>query len=56
MTDEAVAYKEQIIDEYAAKSTAIYSTSRMWDDGIIMARDLRRVIGLSLVTSLQAEI
>lgn len=55
-TDEALAYKKKIFDEYDQASSAYYSTSRLWDDGIIKASDLRRVLGLSLVTTLNAKI
>lgn len=42
--------------DYERHASAYYSTSRLWDDGIIKAADLRRVLGLSLVTTLNAEI
>lgn len=35
-TPEAQAFKEKILKEYDEKSTAFYSTSRLWDDGVIM--------------------
>jgi 3-methylcrotonyl-CoA carboxylase beta subunit len=55
-SEEATSYKNKIIKEYDAHSSAYYSTSRLWDDGIVKASDLRRVLGLSLVTTLNAEI
>ena len=55
-TEEALAYKNKIMSEYDAKSNAYFSTSRLWDDGIIKASDLRRVLGLSLVSSLNNKI
>lgn len=42
--------------EYEEAGSAYYSTSRLWDDGIVQAGDLRRVLGLSLVTSLNAPV
>lgn len=42
--------------DYERHSNAYYSTSRLWDDGIVKAQELRRVLGLSLVASLNAEI
>lgn len=49
-------FKDAIVANYDAQGSAYYSTSRMWDDGIIKPEDLRRVLGLSLTTSLNAPI
>ena len=54
--EEVNAFKQNIIDNYERQGNAIYSTSRMWDDGIIQPKDLRRVLGLSVAVSLQSEI
>ena len=54
--DQVEAFKQNIIDNYEKQGSAYYSTSRLWDDGIIMPRDLRRVLGLSVAVSLNAEI
>ena len=37
------------------ESTALYSTARLWDDGIIDPRDSRRVLGFALATCDEAE-
>ncbi|KAG9317350.1 carboxyl transferase [Chiua virens] len=37
--------------EIEAQSTALYSTARLWDDGIIMPTDTRDVVGLALALS-----
>jgi len=50
------AFKDSIIANYEQQGSAYYSTSRMWDDGIIQAEDLRRVLGLSVAVSLNAPI
>jgi len=55
-SEEAQNFKKDIVDDYDAQAQAYYSTSRLWDDGIIKAGDLRRVIGLSLIASLNAPI
>lgn len=55
-TEEALRFKQGIMSDYERHSSAYYSTSRLWDDGIIKAADLRRVLGLSLVTTLNAPI
>lgn len=36
--------------------SAYYSTGRIWDDGIVKAADLRRILGMSLVASLNQKI
>ena len=33
-----------------------FSTARLWDDGVIKPSDMRRVLGMSLVASLNARI
>ncbi|KZW03174.1 carboxyl transferase [Exidia glandulosa HHB12029] len=35
-------------DEIESQATALYSTARLWDDGIIAPRDTRDVLGLGL--------
>lgn len=56
VNDESIKFKQNIMSEYDKNSNAYLSTSRLWDDGIIKAEDLRRVLGLSLVTTLNAPI
>lgn len=53
---KVAAFKKSIHDAYDSQASAYYSTSRLWDDGIIKATDMRRVIGLGLTTSLNAKI
>lgn len=49
-------FKKGIQQNYDDQGSAYFSTGRLWDDGIIKASDLRRVLGLSLVSSLNAKI
>lgn len=49
-------FKDAIVENYDKQGSAYYSTSRLWDDGIIMPQDLRRVLGLSVAVSLNAPI
>lgn len=49
-------FKNGIIKGYDDQGSAYYSTGKLWDDGIIKAGDLRRVLGLSLGASLNARI
>jgi 3-methylcrotonyl-CoA carboxylase beta subunit len=48
--------KKQIEEEYVKKSSAYYSTSELWDDGIIAPEDTRNVLGLAISASLNAPI
>lgn len=45
--DEA-AFQAPILEKYETESSAYYSTSRLWDDGIIDPADTRSVLGYSL--------
>lgn len=52
MEEEKQGYRSKYEDE----AHPYYSTARLWDDGIVKPQDLRKVLGLSLVTSLNAQI
>lgn len=53
---EVAAFKNGITQNYEKQGSAYYSTSRLWDDGIIKVKDIRRTLGLSLGVALQAPI
>ncbi|MCB1041902.1 MAG: methylcrotonoyl-CoA carboxylase [Acidobacteria bacterium] len=53
---EKAAYKQPILDKYAVESSALYSTARLWDDGIIDPKDTRDVLGLALALTHHAPI
>lgn len=56
-SDEAMeAEKQSYKDKYEHEAHPYYSTARLWDDGIVKPSDLRRVLGMSLTTSLNAKI
>ena len=42
-------FKKPILDKYEYESSAYYSTSKLWDDGIIRYGDTRKVIGLRYI-------
>ncbi|GKY93883.1 hypothetical protein MPSEU_000355200 [Mayamaea pseudoterrestris] len=42
------AFKKPILDKYEVESSAYYSTSHLWDDGIIDPADTRNVLGRAL--------
>ncbi|MCF8226944.1 MAG: acyl-CoA carboxylase subunit beta [Bacteroidales bacterium] len=44
--------RQPIIEKYEREGSAIYSSSRLWDDGIIEPVETRRVLGLAISASL----
>ena len=48
---EIEAFKEPIRAKYESEGSAYFSTSRIWDDGIIHPQDTRRVLSLALSIS-----
>jgi 3-methylcrotonyl-CoA carboxylase beta subunit len=53
---EEDALKAPILEQYAHKSSAYYSSAHLWDDGIIDPIETRKVLMLSLLTVLNAPI
>lgn len=51
---ERAAFVQSIKEQFERKSSALYATARLWDDGIIDPRDTRTVLALSLRAALQA--
>ena len=47
-TEDEAKFKQPILDKYERESSAYYSTSKLWDDGIIDPADTRMVLGCSL--------
>ncbi len=52
---EQEAFKKPILDKYAAESSCYYSTSHLWDDGVIDPVDTRKVLALGISASLNKE-
>lgn len=53
ITEEEVGNIEKpILEKYEHEGSAYYSTSRLWDDGIIDPADTRRILALSISMSL----
>ncbi|KAL6522568.1 hypothetical protein OROMI_031526 [Orobanche minor] len=44
-------FKAGVIEAYDREGSAYYSTSRLWDDGIIDPADTRKVLGLCIATA-----
>jgi acetyl-CoA carboxylase carboxyltransferase component len=56
MTKEEIeAIRKPILQKYEEEGSAYYSTSRLWDDGIIDPADTRRVLALAISISLNRE-
>ncbi len=52
---QEVEFRSQIANQYEEQGSAYYSTSRLWDDGVIDPRDTRKILGLSLQAALNVE-
>jgi 3-methylcrotonyl-CoA carboxylase beta subunit len=53
---EEDAFKQPVLDAYEREGHPYYGTARLWDDGIIMPSETRRVLGLALATCLERPI
>jgi acetyl-CoA carboxylase carboxyltransferase component len=53
---EKAAMMTPIVDAYEAEASPYYSTSRLWDDGILDPLDTRAALGLGIAMSLNAPI
>ena len=51
--DEA-AFQKPILEKYEHESSAYFSSSNLWDDGIIDPADTRSVLGYSLAAARRA--
>jgi len=50
--EEMEKIEEPILEKYAMEGSAYFSTSRLWDDGIIDPADTRKILALSISMSL----
>lgn len=50
--DEIRKIEKPILEKYEREGSAYFSTSRLWDDGIIDPLDTRRILALSISMSL----
>ncbi len=53
---EEEAFKAPIRDQYEAEGSPYYATARLWDDGIILPSETRRVLALAFSACLNAPI
>ncbi len=54
--EEEEAFKAPIRNQYEREGHPYYATARLWDDGIIIPSDTRRVLALALSAALNAPI
>ena len=52
LKEEEDAMRKGILDKYETEGSAYYSSSRLWDDGIIDPVDTRKVIAMGIAMSL----
>ena len=52
---EQSEFKKPTLEKYDFESSAYFSTSRLWDDGIIDPKDTRRVLALGIAASLNKD-
>ena len=51
---EIVAIRQPVLESFQAESDAYYSTSELWDDGILDPLDTRNALGMAINASLNA--
>jgi len=54
--NEEAEFRTPIVKQFEHEGQPLYSSARLWDDGIIDPSDTRNVIGLSVFTTLNAPI
>ena len=54
-SEEEADFKSKVIKQYENEGSCYYSSARIWDDGIIMPSDTRKILGLSLQIALNKE-
>jgi 3-methylcrotonyl-CoA carboxylase beta subunit len=53
---EIDAIREPVLEDYRRESSAWYSTSELWDDGVLDPVDTRNALGIGLSAALNAPI
>ncbi|NWG24814.1 MAG: methylcrotonoyl-CoA carboxylase [Pseudorhodoplanes sp.] len=53
---EEAEFKQPILDAYEREGSPYYATARLWDDGIILPSETRRVLGLAFAATLNAKV
>jgi acetyl-CoA carboxylase carboxyltransferase component len=50
--EEIEALRKPILEKYEREGSAYYSTSRLWDDGVIDPVDTRKMLAMGIAMSL----
>ena len=50
--EEVEKLRQSILEKYEHEGSAYYSTSRLWDDGVIDPVDTRKVLAMGIAMSL----
>lgn len=54
--EEITEKRNKLMKKFASESSAYYGTARLWDDGVILPQDTRKVLGMSLQAALSAPV
>ena len=54
--EDEEAFKAPIRDNYEQEGSPYYATARLWDDGIILPSETRRVLALAFSAALNAPV
>jgi len=52
LPEEIAAIREPVLEEYTRRSSAYYSTSELWDDGLLDPVDTRNALAIAISCSL----
>ena len=53
---EITAFQKPILDKYETESSSLYSSARLWDDGILYLNEIREKLALSFAVTLNKPI
>ena len=53
---EEEKFKQQLREQYETQGNPYYASARLWDDGVIAPQDTRKILGLSLMASMNAPV
>jgi 3-methylcrotonyl-CoA carboxylase beta subunit len=54
--EEEEAFKAPIRNRYEQEGSPYFATARLWDDGVILPSETRRVLGLAFSATLNAPV
>ena len=49
--EEQAEFKRPILEDYENRSSCVYSSARLWDDGILDPKETRHALGLALAVA-----